>query len=129
MGNGDDEADVEASDTEHEPGESDAVARRDGESNGGDAEMVLMSVSGADQAPVDETVTTMSVGGLEQAPVVTQVAQMAQEDAGDAGDTEGSDAPVARSNKRGGKKNMSAVRRRRQAMAKAARESDSEGGA
>ena len=42
--------------------------------------MVLISVSGADQAPVDETVTTMSVGGLEQAPVVTQVAQMAQEE-------------------------------------------------
>ena len=36
MGNGDDEADVEASDTEHEPGESDAVARRDGESDGGE---------------------------------------------------------------------------------------------
>ena len=64
MGNGDDEADVEASDTEHEPGESDAVARRDGESDGGDAEMVLMSVSGADQAPVDETVP-MSVGNQE----------------------------------------------------------------
>ena len=125
MGNGDDEADVEASDTEHEPGESDAVARRDGESDGGDAEMVLMSVSGADQAPVDETVP-MSVGDLEQAPV-TQVTQVTQVDAGDAGDTEGSDAPVARSNKRGGKKNMSAVRRRRQAMAKAARESDTDG--
>ena len=88
-------------------------------------EMVLMSVSGADQAPVDETVP-MSVGDLEQAPV-TQVTQVTQVDAGDAGDTEGSDAPVARSNKRGGKKNMSAVRRRRQAMAKAARESDTDG--
>ena len=44
MGNGDDGADVEATDTEHEPGNSDAVARRDGEGDGGDAEMVLMSV-------------------------------------------------------------------------------------
>ena len=59
---GDGEADVEASDTEHEPGESDAVAREDAESGGGNAEMVLMSVSGADQAPVDEPVP-MSVGG------------------------------------------------------------------
>ena len=40
---------------------------------------------------------------------MTQVTQVTQVDAGDAGDTEGSDAPVARSNKRGGKKNMSAV--------------------
>ena len=47
---------------------------------------------------------------------MTQVTQVTQVDAGDAGDTEGSDAPVARSNKRGGKKNMRAVRRRRQAM-------------
>ena len=52
--------------------------------------MVLMSVSGADQAPVDETVP-MSVGDLEQAPVtqVTQATQVTQVDAGDAGDTEG----------------------------------------
>ena len=73
--------------------------------------------------------TEQVVTQVMQVMQVTQVTQVTQVDAGDAGDTEGSDAPVARSNKRGGKKNMSAVRRRRQAMAKAARESDSEGGA
>ena len=99
MGNGDDEA--EASDIGREPDESDAVV-----------EAVPMSVSDPEQAPV------------------TQVAQMAQEDAGDAGDAEDSDVPVARTNRRGGnKKHMRDVRRRRQAMAKAARERDSEGGA
>ena len=35
IGNGDDEADVEATNTEHEPGESDAATRRDGEGDGG----------------------------------------------------------------------------------------------
>ena len=99
MGNGDDEA--EASDIGCEPDESDAVV-----------EAVPMSVSDPEQA------------------TVTQVAQMAQEDAGDAGDAEDSDAPVVRRNKRGGnKKHHSSVRRRRRAMEKAARESDSEGGA
>ena len=128
MGNGDDEADVEASDTEHEPGQSDAVARRDGESDGGDAEMVLMSVSGADQAPVDETVTTMSVGGLEQAPVVTQVAQMAQEDAGDAGDAEDSDAPAAHRTKRSGKTNSKQRKLKARARQQIMTDTDSEGG-
>ena len=108
MGNGDDEADVEASDAEHEQGESDAVARKDGESDGGDAGMVLTSVN---QAPVDETVP-MSEGGLEQAPVtpVTQVTQVTQEDAGDAGDAENSDAPVARRSRRGGRNGKSKLR-------------------
>ena len=116
---------MEAPDTEREPDEGDAVSRRDGESDSGEAEM--MSASGADQAPMDEPVL-MGVGGLVQAPV-TQVTKVTQVDAGEAGDAEGSDAPVARSKQRGGKKNMKAVIRRRQAIAKAARESDSEGGA
>ena len=72
MGNGDDEADAEASDTEREPDESDAVV-----------EAVPMSVSDPEQAPV------------------TQVAQVAQEDAGDAGDADDSDAPAARRGRNG----------------------------
>ena len=70
-----------------------------------DAGMVLpMSMSGADQAPVDEP-EPMSLGGPEQAPVtqVTQVTQVDAGDADDAGDAEDSDAPVARRTKRTGK--------------------------
>ena len=85
-----------------------------------------MSVSGADQPPMDEPVL-MGVGGLVQAPV-TQMTQVTQVDAGEAGDAEDSDAPAAHRTKRSGKTNSKQRKLRARARQQMMADTDSEGG-